>query len=1102
MIGYYWALLEEGIDNFALAAFRGKINQYNNFPSHNQPGGRIHEYHHTYNTLGEPELQVRTAIPKSMTVAYPSPIPVGTNVLQVHVNGELGIPLEGAYVNLVKGYEPNEEVFVGGRTDSNGDITLDFNTMTEDTMFVTVTATNYIPHTGFTQVQQQSVAVGVSSITIDDDNSGNSSGNGDGNVNPGETAEFDIPLRNFGNSTTASNVVATLSSASDWVTITVNQQSYGNIAPGNTAGSGKFAAQFADYIPQGEHIILDLEIVADEGTWTAAVPVDVKSMYFLHLDSSFPGNPNDRLDPGEASSFVVSLQNIGELDGTSLTGVLTTSDPGISITDGSADFGDIGIGETGSNSSSPFAVEVAEDVYNGHNVNFDLELTSSNGSVTSRVIPVVVGSVSTSDPVGPDNYGYYMYDDTDAGYDPAPIYSWVEISPYEGGPGTRINFPHSTDDDAVVVNLPFDFVYYGQSFDYMLVCINGFVAFDTSTFDMEGNRWSNSHNMHIPDFGAPSGLIGPYWDDLEYAGNYGVFKYSDINNHRFIIEWKNCDHVRTGSYQTFQMIIHDPTYYPTPTGDSEILFQYETVNNNDHDEWDYGQEPGLYSTVGFQNLENSDGLQYTFDNIYHPGAAMLQTGRAIKITTAAGTAPPPDIEYEPSSFYASAEAGQITTDELHISNVGEGNLVFSIMAVTDSRLLNDPGSDVEVIQTIPIGFMESPGNKKGDRVEPMYPPVVADHGGPDEFGYEWIDSDEPGGPNYNWIDISLIGEPISWPGDADDGIATAIPIGFDLPFYGNTYSSLNVCTNGFASFTSTSTQFENGPIPDVDQPNNLLAVYWDDLNFETGGAAYYYTNNVDTCVIAYEDVPHYYSEGTFTFEIILLGSGNIVYQYQEASGSDINQETIGIENASGTVGLQVAYNSVYVHDLLAVKIYSPVSWLYSDIHGGVLQSGEDTVAVITFDATELEEGVYTGAIEITSNSPGETFISLPVTFNVGEQACDYTPGDCDHNGTPLELGDVVAMIGFYRGTSDPDYTCSCPPNGDNFAPEADPNGNCVAFELGDVVTEIAAYRGLAEASGCEDCPGSLRLAPPENSPFKTVPILKSKTKVEKRPASR
>ena len=100
-------------------------------------------------------------------------------------------------------------------------------------------------------------------------------------------------------------------------------------------------------------------------------------------------------------------------------------------------------------------------------------------------------------------------------------------------------------------------------------------------------------------------------------------------------------------------------------------------------------------------------------------------------------------------------------------------------------------------------------------------------------------------------------------------------------------------------------------------------------------------------------------------------------------------------------------------------------------------------------------------------------------YGGGDEAtdCVYIPGDCNHNGTPLELGDTIAMTGMYRGTLDPYYTCECPPHGSDFASEADPNGNCIPFELADVVTEIAAYRGNDSVSGCEDCPGSLRLAP-------------------------
>lgn len=91
--------------------------------------------------------------------------------------------------------------------------------------------------------------------------------------------------------------------------------------------------------------------------------------------------------------------------------------------------------------------------------------------------------------------------------------------------------------------------------------------------------------------------------------------------------------------------------------------------------------------------------------------------------------------------------------------------------------------------------------------------------------------------------------------------------------------------------------------------------------------------------------------------------------------------------------------------------------------------------------------------------------------------CEYVPGDCDYNGVPLELDDVIAMITTYRGLAEPYYLCYCPhdPPIPDFAPNADPDGSCVANELGDVVREIDAYRGSETASGCPDCPGQGRL---------------------------
>ena len=1092
MVGYYWSLFREGIYNFGLAAARGKLDLFNSFPNQYS---HVEKYHHTYNTLGEPELDIRTAIPRALTVTYPSTIPVGTNMLQVHVTVDGGTPLENAYVNLLKGRGVNEEVFVGGRTDANGDITLDFNTTVADTMFVTVTGRNCYPHLGFTLVQNQPVAVGISTTVIDDDNTGNSSGNNDGGINPDESIEFAITLKNYGNSTTATNVQATLTSSSPWVSITVPNQSYGNIGPGNTANSGKFAASFANNIPNGEHIILQLQITSDQGSWSAAVPADIKSIYFIHLSSSYPGNSNNRLDPGETSSFVVTLQNIGDLAGTSLVGVLSTSDPEISIVDGTADFGNIGVGGQGSNSASPFVITAAVDVFNGHNVNFNLEMTSSNGSVTSRGISLVVGTVNTFDPVGPDNYGYYMYDDMDSGYQPAPIYQWTEISPYSGGLGTRVNFPNNTDDDASVVSLPFNFNYYGRSFNYVLVCINGFVAFDTSKYDMGGNRWAPSHNMPIPEFGAPFGLIGPFWDDLQYSGNNGVFKYYDSANNRYIIEWKGCIHATTSSPETFQIIIYDPDHYPTPTGDSEILFQYQVVNNNDIDS---GEEPGLYSTVGFQNLENNGGLQYTFDNMYHPGATVLAAGRAIKITTAGGTTPPPDIEYSPTSILASAGVGETTAETLHISNAGVGTLVFSLSEVADDRRLRQNRSIPDSQLQSPIGYMRNTSDKNPGVVEPIYPPIVADFGGPDAFGHEWIDSDEPGGPVYSWVDISGVGTEV-FPGE--DGSVGPVDIGFNFPFYENSYSGLFINSNGNLTFTSGSNVWLKGPIPTPGDPDNMIAAYWDDLSPQLGGHIFYYRDIANNrFIVSYNNAPIYGDGGSLNFEAILYPSGQIIMQYSSldpGSGS-LYSSTIGIENDSGTDGLQIAYNSVYIHQYMAIRISVPVVWMYSDIHGGVLESGESVFPVITFDATELGEGEYTGAIEITCNDPTESFVSIPARFIVGgTPPCDYIIGD--FNGSlSFNVADIIAAFSkLQTGLPEPAYLCECPPGGGvEWAVAMDVNNSCI-FNVADVIIGFSKLTtGSPDLIPCELCPPGGRSPRGDGRPLIT-PDLKSRIKLEK-----
>ncbi|HBC45889.1 MAG TPA: hypothetical protein DEO84_12095, partial [candidate division Zixibacteria bacterium] len=653
--------------------------------------------------------------------------------------------------------------------------------------------------------------------------------------------------------------------------------------------------------------------------------------------------------------------------------------------DGSADFGTITIGGSGSNTGSPFVVTVGSNVYDGHNVNFNLALNSSSGAIANKTFSAVVGTVTSFNPLGPDNYGYYMYDNTDASYAPAPFYNWAEISPFEGGSGTRISFPFSTDDDAVVISLPFTLRYYGQNFNYTLVSINGFIAFDTARYDMQGHHWPSFDNNQIPEPSAPDGIIAPFWDDLEYAGNNGVFKYYDTTNHRFIIEWKNCTHPNApGNHpETFQLIILDPAYYPTPTGDCELIYQYHTVYNDDTDTW-HPESPGLYCTVGLQNLQNNDGLLYTYDNIYNAAAAPLVAGRAIKVTTATGIAPPPELSYDPAAFVKHVQTGESVQDTLQISNTGQGILAFNLHLTADNRLAPNPKRGLpEHNQSQPIGYVTTPGSKPLEVNQPIYPPVILNQGGPDIYGNHWIDSDEQGGPVYNWIDISGVGTQVFI--TSDDGYEGPIDIGMNFPYYENTYSSLYINGNGSLTFDGGFQEWENTDIPNTAAPNNLLSMLWDDLSPQIAGSIYYYYDSANSrFIVSFINTPFYSGGGDLTFQAIIYSTGRIVFQYGnlDPGTRGLNQCTVGIENPDGTDGLQVAYNSDYLHNSLALLFIPPVHWMSCNISSGALLPGTSMPAILNFTAAELTEGIYTGHITIDSNDPDEPVTTLPVTFTV------------------------------------------------------------------------------------------------------------------------
>ncbi|MEM0492796.1 MAG: DUF2341 domain-containing protein [Candidatus Thermoplasmatota archaeon] len=99
------------------------------------------------NLLGEPEFEIWTANPMSMSVSHPSQLSTGPSQFTVYVTSG-GSPLSNAHVCLWKG----TEVYLEGDTNANGYVTLTPSPQTGGTMYVTVTKHNYIPYLGSANV--------------------------------------------------------------------------------------------------------------------------------------------------------------------------------------------------------------------------------------------------------------------------------------------------------------------------------------------------------------------------------------------------------------------------------------------------------------------------------------------------------------------------------------------------------------------------------------------------------------------------------------------------------------------------------------------------------------------------------------------------------------------------------------------------------------------------------------------------------------------------------------------------------------------------------------------------------------------------------------
>ncbi|MEO0019410.1 MAG: C25 family cysteine peptidase [candidate division WOR-3 bacterium] len=607
--GIYQAIFDRSITTLGPAMYCGKLEQLINFPLRADSEDLV-IYFHVYNLLGDPAMEMWTGVPQEIVVSYPSEYPVGTTSFSVNVRDAMGNPVENAQVCLFKLGEVQEV----RRTDRAGFARFNISTTTADTMFVTVTGRNLKPHLGYSLGVIRGVFVGHLRHSPD-------------TVNPGNLTNLSVVLKNYGLSQTANNTIAVLSALDSFCSVADSVRNYGSLAPGQEGTAEPFQISVAPSCTSGQRLPLRLRIASEDSIWYSGFTIDVHGPTFDGRRYTVY-DQNGVLDPGESVEVAITVLNRGEGDANNVTGILRSANPAaIRVLDSTGYFGNIPSGDSAANTIDRFKVQVNAEVAIGHKFLLYLTLTGAEGFNQQISFSVTIGQPVSSTPFGPDRYGYYGYDDTDIGYQERPEFNWIEIDPNQGGQGTRITIGN---DRAVEVQLPFTFRFYGQNYETISVCDNGYIAM--------GNTWfGDPYNWHIPSAQGPDGFVAVFWDDFrtDTLNAGGVYYFYDEPQHRFIVEWSNVYHIHgfrnpiVAEQQTFQAILFDPAYYQTLTGDGPIVCQYLFVQNDDTI-WGNSHN---FATVGIQSQNHDDGLEWTFAGMYPAPAAEIVPHRAIKWTT-------------------------------------------------------------------------------------------------------------------------------------------------------------------------------------------------------------------------------------------------------------------------------------------------------------------------------------------------------------------------------------------------------------------------------------------------------------------------------------
>jgi hypothetical protein len=155
-----------------------------------------------------------------------------------------------------------------------------------------------------------------------------------------------------------------------------------------------------------------------------------------------------------------------------------------------------------------------------------------------------------------------------------------------------------------------------------------------------------------------------------------------------------------------------------------------------------------------------------------------------------------------------------------------------------------------------------------------------------------------------------------------------------------------------------------------------------------GAGDVWYANVGGNLVVQWDRVMRLSASTPMTFEIILSPSGTVTFQYLSLGAANLNSSTVGIQNGTGSAGLQVVLNAPYLHDNLAVFFWIMPKWVSASPPAGTIPAGGSAELAVTFKSTGMPLGLHHGQLRILSNDVANPTVAVPLVMEIRDYASE------------------------------------------------------------------------------------------------------------------